>query len=445
MTTLPQMAAVLQTVLTQVADACAQRTGAVQRVRKFSGATLVQTLVLGWLGQPTATLEALAQTAASLGVTISPQGLDQRFTPATATCLGEVLEYAVGALVSADPVALPLIARFRAVLVQDSTVVALPDALEGIWRGTGERTGHNRAALKATVRLDLLEGQLAGPLLSAGRTHDRRAAQPLPPIPAGALLVQDLGYFCLEEFARLGAGGAFFLSRLKTRTWVGDPAGRRLPDLTQWLAAQGTGVVDLPVHLGAGRPLPVRLLAVQVPRAVATERRRKLRAQAKHKGQAVSQERLRLAGWTVLVTNAPPNLLSLEEALVLYRARWQIELLFKLWKQHGQVDTWRSAQPWRILCEVYAKLLGLLVHHWLLLTSCWQFPNRSWVKALQTVRRSAALLLGALRGLLPLTVALEQIARTLAAGCRLNRRKQHPSTYQLLLNWSSGYDATPAA
>ncbi len=83
-----------------------------QRTRKLTGSSLVQALVLGWLGQPDATLEALTQTAAGLGVPISPQGLDQRFTPATAPCLGQVLDQAVGAVVSADPVAIPVLAHF---------------------------------------------------------------------------------------------------------------------------------------------------------------------------------------------------------------------------------------------------------------------------------------------------------------------------------------------
>jgi len=75
---------------------------------------------------------------------------------------------------------------------------------------------------------------------------------------------------------------------------------------------------------------------VRVPPAVADERRRKLREALQRQGYTVSKARLALAGWTLLVTNAPATLISVAEALVLYRARWQIELLFKLWKQHGR-------------------------------------------------------------------------------------------------------------
>src|SRR3954471_1334776 len=43
-----------------------------------------------------------------------------------------------------------------------------------------------------------------------------------------------------------------------------------------------------------------------------------------------------------------------------------IELLYKLWKQEGQVDEWRTAHRWRVLCELYAKLIGVLLQHWLM-------------------------------------------------------------------------------
>ena len=59
-----------------------------------------------------------------------------------------------------------------------------------------------------------------------------------------------------------------------------------------------------------------------------------------------------LTAWTLFVTNVPRNRLTLSEALVLGRTRWQIELLFRLWKSHGRFDESRSTKPWRILCEV---------------------------------------------------------------------------------------------
>ncbi len=146
-----------------------------------------------------------------------------------------------------------------------------------------------------------------------------------------------------------------------------------------------------------------------------------------------SKQQLSLCEWTLLITNIPIPLAEVEEVLVLARARWQIEVLFKLWKQQGQIDEWRSNNPWRILCEVYAKLVAMVIQHWMLLVGCWSYPDRSLVKGAQTVRSYAIMLATALAGLIQLQVVVAYIARCLASGCRINRRKRQPSTYQLLL------------
>jgi hypothetical protein len=173
---------------------------------------------------------------------------------------------------------------------------------------------------------------------------------------------------------------------------------------------------------------------VRVPAELAKERRKHLRQVARDHGRVYSHEQDLLAGWTVVLTNVPTTLLRLEEALVLLRARWQIELLWKLWKQDGSLDEWHTQQPWRILCELYAKLLGLLIQHWLLLLACWQDPHRSLVKAAKAVRSHALLLAYALVGELTLQFVVRKIQQTTRSGSRLNTRKTHPNTSQLLLD-----------
>src|SRR5205085_11638009 len=131
MTTVPQLAQTLQTVFTTTADGAARATGFVQRRSKLSGAAFVQALVFGWLANPHASLAALAQAAAVAGVAISPQGLDQRGGAAAAAFLEAVLAAAVQAVIAAEPVAIPLLQRFSAVVLDCSTIV-LPDA-RGLW------------------------------------------------------------------------------------------------------------------------------------------------------------------------------------------------------------------------------------------------------------------------------------------------------------------------
>jgi hypothetical protein len=434
MTTVPQLAQTLQHVFTITADVAARATGFVQRRSKLSGAAFVQALVFGWLADPQASIAALAQAAAAVGVAISPQGLDQRCTEAAAAFLEEVLGAAVQAVIAAAPVAIPLLQRFSAVVLLDCTSIVLPDALGLWWPGCGGSSAtHTQAALKVGVRFDLCNGALSGPLLFDGRTHESTTPVQTAPLPPRALRVADLGFFDLATFAQSATQDGYWLSRLHFGTAVYDADGRRW-EVLDLLAAQGTAAVDLPSTLGAQQRLPARLLAVRVPQEVAAQRRRRLRAAARDRGRTPSAARLAWCEWTLLVTNAPPDLLSLREALVLARARWQVELLFKLWKSHGHSDESRSGKPWRVLCEVYAKLLAMVVQHWLLLTGCWAYPDRSLVKAAQTVRHHALPLASVLTCPAALEAAILLIQRCLAAGCRLNRRKKHPNTYQLLLD-----------
>jgi hypothetical protein len=422
----------MREVLTTTADAAAKATQFVQRTSPLGGATFSQTLVFGFLGNPQASLEELTQTAATLGVPITPQALDQRFTPAAAACLEQVLRAAITRLIAADPVAIPLLERFTAVCVQDSSTLVLPDVLAAVWQGCGGTTpASTAAALKLQVRLELRTGQLEGPQLQDGRASDRAALVPTT-LPSGALWLADLGYWSLDTLQTLNQQGVCWLSRLQVQTAIYDTTGQPR-DLLALLEAQPPAPIELAVTLGEAHRQPARLLAVRVPSAVANERRRRLRATARKKGRTVSARRLALAAWTMLVTNVPAERLTVREALVLGRARWQIELLFKLWKSHGRVDESRSLKPWRILCEVYAKLLAMVVQHWLFLVSCWAYPHRSLTKAAQTVQKHALHMASTFCRLISLVTAITTVKRCLATGCRMNRRKKHPNTYQLLL------------
>ncbi|MCI0458257.1 MAG: hypothetical protein L0Z62_14935 [Gemmataceae bacterium] len=113
--------------MTTDAEQAALQTGVIQRVRQFTGPRLAQTLVFGWLANPPTTLGDLAATAACCDVTVSPQGLDQRFTPAAAHFLEQLLARALRHVVEADPVALPPLRRFAEVEIRDSTVLTLPE------------------------------------------------------------------------------------------------------------------------------------------------------------------------------------------------------------------------------------------------------------------------------------------------------------------------------
>jgi hypothetical protein len=247
------------------------------------------------------------------------------------------------------------------------------------------------------------------------------------------LRIADLGFFALYALKKIDQEQGYWLSRPQATTAVYDWDGVRI-DLPSFLAAQATTTVDLPILLGAREQLPCRLLAVRVPQEVADQRRRRLREEARRRGRAASALQLALLEWTIFVTNAPCELMSVREALILGRCRWQIELLFKLWKSQGGIARWRSGKAGAILCELYAKLIAMIIQHWIVLTGCWGYAERSLTKASATVRKHAMCLATALKSECRLAEAIEAIARCVASGCRINKSKKTPHTYQLLLD-----------
>jgi hypothetical protein len=122
MNIIPQIAEAMQIVLTTAADIFGRLTGFVKRERKLTGSGFVQTVVFGWLGKPDASLEELTQTATSIGIEISPQGLDKRFNYEASECLKQTLDKAVGTLICDTPVAIPILQRFNGVYIQDSSI-----------------------------------------------------------------------------------------------------------------------------------------------------------------------------------------------------------------------------------------------------------------------------------------------------------------------------------
>jgi Transposase DDE domain len=431
-----QLGVELQTLLTTEAEKAAQESGFVKRRRKLTGPVFVQTLVGGWLADPTATLEALVDPDDRDQPLCSPQALDQRFGVEAVDCLRRVLEAALRTVVAARAEPIPLLRRFHGVHVEDCTTISLPAALAAQFSGCGGggtagSVEGGAAAVKIHVRWEVTTGALSELTLHAGRQPDVVAAQSAAALPAGSLRLADQGFFDLAVLRRQSEQGVHWISRLPAGVLVALGEGPS-QGLSEFLAGRKGPAVDVAVVLGVERNLSCRLIAFRCPPAVAARRLEKLEKKASKKGRKVSERQRALCHWTVFITDLPPEKLSPEEAWVLYRARWQVELLFKQWKSHGGLDRSRARKPQRVLAEVYAKLIGLVIRHWLVLLRGGCLAGFSWVRAIRCVARGAGLILRALREGESLQQPLERLSKRLFRLRRRARRKTSPSTRQLL-------------
>jgi hypothetical protein len=226
------------------------------------------------------------------------------------------------------------------------------------------------------------------------------------------------------------AAKEYFLSRLQFGTKVLLADGQSV-DLLPWLAKQH-GPIDQPILLGQVQRLSCRLIAWRLPKEQANLRRCKLRRETLSKtGKEPSAERLAWCDWTILVTNVPVEKMTVKEAMILYRARWQVELLFKQWKSHGLVAELSGSTAVRQMVRVWARLLAVVVQHWLLIGSVWGDPTKSLHKVYEAVRGFAGRLASALIRPDGLQRVLDDVCRTLAKTCRRDPR-QKPGTFEQL-------------
>lgn len=431
---IPNVAATLQENLGKQLDSLARECQVVLREREFTGQTLLLMIVVTLLHKPDATWTDFHLTAAQLGLEVTRTAVEKRFAAGQPLVdfLRSALEQALRKSVAGNPSSADLLARFTAVLVGDATTIALPDELADLFPGCGGALGTSRAALKLQVLWDLKTGRLVQLHVEPGRASDAKSPIAVTEAEPGTLLVYDLGYFDLSRFAALDGQKAKYVSRLQHGTRVYDTDGNPLHLLT-YLRGRPTGLVDREVLLGASERSRCRLIAVRVPEEVANRRRQQARETAKRKGRTPSAEFLELLGWSLFVTNGSGEDLTWKAVIVLYRARWQIELLFKLWKSHNHLARSRAgASALEVLAVFYAKLLGVVLQNWILVATAGANESRSMPRAALALMAMVKALLLRLEDRAGMEKELHKLSEVIENLGGTTNRKKDPSHAQLI-------------
>jgi hypothetical protein len=388
-------------------------------------------VLCAWLKEVDVSVEGLARSGFTHGLLITAQGLDKRFDARCAAFLKGVLEAAFGVEHTEHP---ELLTRFSAITLADCSTVSLPKELVSHYRGVGRVGEASEAGVKLDVQLELKSGLLQVNLLD-GCCSDQKSQGAMACDEAGHLHLKDLGYFNLARMNAQNVRGGYWISRYQPRTQLF--AFEMWLDLTTFvlnLSKQGITQYEFSAKLGKQEQLPARCLLWKVPEQQAQRRRAKMKTTAQNNGYTASSASLALCDWNIMITNVPATMLNFEEVYLLYRLRWQIECLFKLWKSHGRLDQSRSQKPYRILCEFYSKLLVVLVLHWLCLLGLWQKQNKSLVKGCQLLREQSPRLAACLDNREALLELLNEFTERFEYGCSLNPRKKQPNSYQRIVN-----------
>jgi Transposase DDE domain len=134
-------------------------------------------------------------------------------------------------------------------------------------------------------------------------------------------------------------------------------------DLSGWLKqreAAGEGEISVVIQVRA-RQKPMRLLALRLSQAAAKRAQRKRKAKARKNGCTSQALTIQVADWLLVLTSLSKEQWPCEQVLCLYRARWQIELLFKRIKQLVRLHRLRSENLQSNQAVLAAMLVGWIL------------------------------------------------------------------------------------
>jgi hypothetical protein len=414
----------------------ARQTQFVRRKSEITGLSFLKAMVLGFLEKPGSSLNELAQSFLDVGVEVTPQGVDERIHMFSVKFLKAIFCQALELFKNKCPLPLSVLQQFSAINLVDSSTKSLPENMADEYPGCG-RVGA-QAALKIQLVFDFLHGNLKQVEMESGIDSDQGYREYLQVVEGGSLTIVDLGYFCLDAFWAIAEKSAYFLSRYFYPTGLLDELGKRI-DLARLLRQQTGACNEVQVKLGcrAQHQLPCRLIILRNPKPVTEKRRRRAKEHAKKRGTTLSQTYLFLLGWTLFVTNAPEGMLRLKHVYDFYRMRWQIELIFKLWKSYcgrNHILAWRKE---RVLTELYAKMIGIIIVHFLLAPL--RIPDEIWsdrevsnVRFQQVLARFARSFKQALADLIALAKTLDDFLRHVERFSLKQKRRQQPNAYAQL-------------
>jgi hypothetical protein len=175
----------------------------------------------------------------------------------------------------------------------------------------------------------------------------------------GDIVLTDAGYGIRRNMSQVIAARAFGIIRIYPTTFpLQDEQGQAV-DLFAWLRQSGEPIREWAVFFvdAAGQRQAIRVVAGALPPEKAELARCRKRKAAQKHGRTISEDTLLAAGWAILVTNLPCDLWPAKAILRLYRARWQIELVFKRMKQILQLNQLRCHH----LASIEATVQALLV------------------------------------------------------------------------------------
>jgi len=185
------------------------------------------------------------------------------------------------------------------------------------------------------------------------------------PIGAGDYILADRGYSTGPGIRHVAANQAFVCVRLNSGSLhLQHSDGRPFVLLDHLQAVTRAGEVACwPVRVADPESLPVqgRLCVVRKAQTVIDAELKRLMRKSSKRGRVTKPETLVVNQYVVLFTTFPQDLFPPMDVLLWYRMRWQVELVFKRFKQLAHLGHLPKYDPESSQAWLYGKLFVALL------------------------------------------------------------------------------------
>lgn len=267
--------------------------------------------------------------------------------------------------------------HFNAINIKDSTKFLLPSTYNGDYPGFGNFS-QRQGVMNIQYEYDLLSGNWKTIELTTIRSNDQLdSTQSINSIAKNELYIRDLGYITPTYLKAIISRGAYFLNRLPPQALVCNKKDNRNIDwgrIDQKFRKIGTDTLDMDVLVYTKEPISCRMVVERVNDELYRERIKQAKFSAHKHGVGITKEHKARCRYNMFITNVDSQVLPVQKIRETYHLRWQIELIFKTWKSHVQINKIKKVKKERFECHLLAKLLWTILN-WKLFQCCGKYMS----------------------------------------------------------------------
>lgn len=244
--------------------------------------------------------------------------------------------------------------KFKRIIIQDSTIIKLPQRLFEHFSGVKNQITQVANA-RMQLAFDLKSNVFCLFSIDPYSFNDLLAAQNLA-IRKGYLIIRDRGYCCLAEINRILEYQADFIYRYHHGLTYYDVHTGQIVNI--YKLVKNKSKLKIQLRIGKADGPIVTLLAVRVKEDIANRRREQLKKSTK---RTPSKELLQLLSWSIFFTSIEEDEIEFEEIFALYSLRWRIEIIFKVMKSHLNLDKIHNVPKHQLTFILLGKMILLVI------------------------------------------------------------------------------------